>query len=55
MIAADDLISLVRNYNPKPMKALIRGAYDYGRAMHEGQFGIPASRISPTPSPSPPS
>ncbi|MCK0150323.1 bifunctional (p)ppGpp synthetase/guanosine-3',5'-bis(diphosphate) 3'-pyrophosphohydrolase [Marivita sp. S6314] len=38
MIAADDLIALVRNYNPKTNEALIRDAYDYGRAMHEGQF-----------------
>ena len=38
MIAAEDLIALVRNYNPKTNEALIRAAYDYGRAMHEGQF-----------------
>ena len=38
MIAVDDLITLVRNYNPKTNEALIRAAYDYGRAMHEGQF-----------------
>ena len=38
MIAVDDLITLVRNYNPKTNEALIRTAYDYGRAMHEGQF-----------------
>ena len=38
MIAADDLVALVRNYNPKANEALIRAAYDYGRAMHEGQF-----------------
>ncbi|MFP7569763.1 RelA/SpoT family protein [Marivita sp. S2033] len=37
MIAADDLVALVRNYNPKTNEALIRAAYDYGRAMHEGQ------------------
>ncbi|MFP7672012.1 RelA/SpoT family protein [Marivita sp. S0852] len=37
MIAADDLIALVRNYNPKTNEALIRDAYEYGRAMHEGQ------------------
>ncbi|OSQ53176.1 RelA/SpoT family protein [Marivita geojedonensis] len=38
MIAADDLVALVRNYNPKTNEKLIRAAYDYGRAMHEGQF-----------------
>ncbi|MGY3438252.1 MULTISPECIES: RelA/SpoT family protein [unclassified Marinovum] len=38
MISADDLIALVRNYNPKTNEALIRAAYDYGREMHEGQF-----------------
>jgi GTP pyrophosphokinase/guanosine-3',5'-bis(diphosphate) 3'-pyrophosphohydrolase len=37
MIAADDLVALVRNYNPKTDEALIREAYEYGRAMHEGQ------------------
>jgi RelA/SpoT family (p)ppGpp synthetase len=38
MIAADDLVALVRNYNPKTNEALIRAAYQYGREMHEGQF-----------------
>lgn len=38
MIAAEDLIALVRNYNPKTNEALIRAAYEYGRKMHEGQF-----------------
>ncbi|MFV2034121.1 MAG: bifunctional (p)ppGpp synthetase/guanosine-3',5'-bis(diphosphate) 3'-pyrophosphohydrolase [Halocynthiibacter sp.] len=38
MITADDLIQLVRNYNPKTNKTLIREAYAYGDAMHEGQF-----------------
>jgi len=38
MISADDLIALVRNYNPKTNEALIHAAYDYGREMHEGQF-----------------
>ncbi len=37
MIDADDLLSLVRNYNPKTNEALIRGAYDYARRMHDGQ------------------
>ena len=30
MIAADDLIDLVRNYNPKTERMLIRAAYEYG-------------------------
>lgn len=38
MISADDLIALVRNYNPKTHEDLIRAAYDYGAKMHEGQF-----------------
>src|SRR6056297_429916 len=38
MIAVDDLITLVRHYNPRTDEALIRAAYDFGRAMHEGQF-----------------
>ena len=38
MIAPDDLIALVRNYNPKTNDTLIRAAYDYGQEMHEGQF-----------------
>jgi GTP pyrophosphokinase/guanosine-3',5'-bis(diphosphate) 3'-pyrophosphohydrolase len=38
MITADELIALVRPYNPKTNEALIRAAYDYGREMHEGQF-----------------
>ena len=38
MISVDDLVALVRTYNPKTDEALIRAAYDYGRAMHEGQF-----------------
>ncbi|RMH45438.1 MAG: bifunctional (p)ppGpp synthetase/guanosine-3',5'-bis(diphosphate) 3'-pyrophosphohydrolase [Alphaproteobacteria bacterium] len=38
MIDADDLISLVRNYNPRTDEALIRKAYDYGKRMHEGQY-----------------
>ncbi|MDA7430508.1 bifunctional (p)ppGpp synthetase/guanosine-3',5'-bis(diphosphate) 3'-pyrophosphohydrolase [Primorskyibacter aestuariivivens] len=37
MISADDLVALVRNYNPKTNETLIRAAYDYGREMHEGQ------------------
>ena len=38
MIDADDLIELVRNYNPKTNEKLIHAAYDYGMEMHAGQF-----------------
>ncbi|TDE37397.1 RelA/SpoT family protein [Antarcticimicrobium sediminis] len=38
MISAEDLIALVRNYNPKTNADRITAAYDYGRQMHEGQF-----------------
>ena len=38
MIAVDDLIALVHNYNPRTNEALIRSAYDFGRAMHDGQM-----------------
>ncbi|WP_095587357.1 RelA/SpoT family protein [Actibacterium ureilyticum] len=37
-IDVEDLITLVRNYNPRTNEALIRQAYAYGEAMHEGQF-----------------
>lgn len=37
MIDVEDLIDLVRNYNPGTNAALIRDAYAYGMAMHEGQ------------------
>ncbi|MBC7137836.1 MAG: bifunctional (p)ppGpp synthetase/guanosine-3',5'-bis(diphosphate) 3'-pyrophosphohydrolase [Defluviimonas sp.] len=37
MIDVEDLIALVRNYNPRSNANLIRAAYDYGRRMHEGQ------------------
>ncbi|TMM52978.1 RelA/SpoT family protein [Sulfitobacter sabulilitoris] len=37
MITADDLIALVRVYNPKANAKLISAAYDYGMEMHEGQ------------------
>ena len=37
MIDADDLLSLVRTYNPKTNEALIRSAYSYAERMHEGQ------------------
>lgn len=38
MISAEDLVALVRNYNPKTNEKLILAAYEYGREMHEGQF-----------------
>ena len=38
MTDADDLIGLVRSYNPDTNDDLIRRAYDFGAAMHEGQF-----------------
>ena len=38
MIDVEDLIALVRNYNPKTNADLIRRAYSYGMVMHEGQF-----------------
>ena len=37
-IDVDDLISLVRNYNPKTDEDALRRAYAYGARMHEGQF-----------------
>ena len=37
MIDVEDLIALVRNYNPKTNTDLICRAYDYGRRMHDGQ------------------
>jgi len=38
MIAVEDLIALVRNYNPKTNAEKIAAAYEFGRDMHEGQF-----------------
>ena len=38
MIDVEDLIALVRNYNPRCNADLIRQAYAYGTKMHEGQF-----------------
>ncbi len=38
MISAEDLVALVRNYNPRTNEALILAAYEYGREMHEGQY-----------------
>ncbi|MCB1368229.1 MAG: bifunctional (p)ppGpp synthetase/guanosine-3',5'-bis(diphosphate) 3'-pyrophosphohydrolase [Rhodobacteraceae bacterium] len=37
MIDVEDLVDLVRSYNPNSNAALIRAAYSYGKAMHEGQ------------------
>ncbi len=37
MIDVEDLIALVRNYNPRTNEDLIRRAYDYGHLMHDGQ------------------
>ncbi|MCA0273436.1 MAG: bifunctional (p)ppGpp synthetase/guanosine-3',5'-bis(diphosphate) 3'-pyrophosphohydrolase [Proteobacteria bacterium] len=37
MIDVEDLIALVRNYNPRTNEDRIRRAYDYGRRMHDGQ------------------
>jgi GTP diphosphokinase / guanosine-3',5'-bis(diphosphate) 3'-diphosphatase len=37
MIDVEDLIALVRNYNPRTNESLIREAYAYGMRMHEGQ------------------
>ena len=37
MIAVDDLIALVRHYNPRTDEALIRDAYAFGHEMHAGQ------------------
>lgn len=38
MIDVEDLVALVRNYNPRTNADLIRRAYAYGKQMHEGQF-----------------
>ena len=38
MIDVEDLIALVRNYNPRCNADLIRKAYAYGSAMHDGQI-----------------
>ena len=37
-IDLDDLIALIRNYNPRTNEDLIRRAWDYGGRMHDGQF-----------------
>ena len=38
LIASDDLIGRVRSYNPRSDTRLIKAAYDYALAAHEGQF-----------------
>ena len=38
MIDVEDLVALIRNYNPRTNADLIRRAYAYGMQMHEGQF-----------------
>ena len=35
---ADDLIALVRAYNPRSNVEMLRDAFAYGEEMHEGQF-----------------
>ncbi|WP_372893144.1 RelA/SpoT family protein [Rhodosalinus sp.] len=35
---ADDLVALVRAYNPRTNARLLADAFAYGRAMHDGQF-----------------
>ena len=38
MTTADELISLVRTYNPNTNQAMLRDAFAFGAEMHEGQF-----------------
>ncbi len=38
MISEEDLIALVRNYNPKTNADRISRAYEFGQQMHDGQF-----------------
>ncbi|MEX0366566.1 MAG: HD domain-containing protein, partial [Ruegeria sp.] len=38
MISAEDLIALVRNYNPKTNTDRLSRAYEFGERMHDGQF-----------------
>ncbi|WP_439155807.1 RelA/SpoT family protein [Yoonia sp.] len=38
MTTVDDLIALVRTYNPRSNEALLRDAFAFGAEMHEGQF-----------------
>ncbi|WBU61029.1 RelA/SpoT family protein [Paracoccus albus] len=34
----EDLLALIRNYNPRTDEDLIRRSFEYGQRMHEGQF-----------------
>ncbi|MEO0389749.1 MAG: bifunctional (p)ppGpp synthetase/guanosine-3',5'-bis(diphosphate) 3'-pyrophosphohydrolase [Pseudomonadota bacterium] len=38
MMTSDDLVELVRNYNPRTNAELLRAAYVFGAQMHEGQY-----------------
>ena len=38
MTTADDLIALVRAYNPRTNEKMLRDAYAFGADMHDGQF-----------------
>ncbi len=38
MIDVEDLIALVRNYNPRTNEAMLREAFAYGMRMHDGQI-----------------
>lgn len=38
MTTADDLIALVRAYNPRTNEKMLRDAFAFGAEMHEGQF-----------------
>ena len=38
MTTAEDLLALVLTYNPRSNQALIRAAFGFGQAMHDGQF-----------------
>ena len=37
-VTADDLIALVRTYNPRTNEAMIREAWAFGESMHDGQL-----------------
>ena len=38
MLNSNELINLIKEYNPKCNEDLIGRAYDYGKNYHEGQF-----------------
>ena len=44
---ADDLIALVRAYNPRTNEALLRDAFAFGAEMHEGQLRHSGEPYSP--------